>query len=242
MSASLSAAHERLVAELERRLAVPLNDRAAALAALTHTSFVNEHSDDGLMDNERLEFLGDAVIDLAIADQLMRRFPDAKEGQLTRLRASVVNEDGLADVARRLGLGELLLLGRGEELSGGRDKNSVLADAMEAVIGVLYLTSGLSGVFSMVDCLFGPALDRAEETAGRDYKTRLQEQVQARFKAPPRYRVISEEGPDHRKVFAVEIEAGGQVLGRGEGKSKKEAEQAAAKVAMAHLARLPPEG
>ncbi|MBI5546753.1 MAG: ribonuclease III [Deltaproteobacteria bacterium] len=212
-----------------------LPDGAAALASLTHSSYVNEHPGEGRIDNERLEFLGDAVIDLAVSERLVARFPEDPEGVLTRMRAALVDEEGLSTVARTMQLGELLLLGRGEEQTGGRDKPSVLADALEAVICVVFQAAGLPGVHALVDRFFGPALDRVQEGLLRDAKTLVQEAVQSRFRSPPRYRVVSEQGPDHLKVFTVEVLAGGETLGRGEGHSKKEAEQAAAREALRRL-------
>lgn len=221
--------HEEIVAELERRLQVSFPDRALALSALTHKTFVNEHKDHVTPHNERLEFLGDAVVDLAISDRLMARFPAATEGELSRLRALIVNEDGLARVARQMELGELLLLGRGEERTGGRHKSSVLADALEAVLGAIYLSCGLPAVLALVDRLFADALEGvATGRNGLDYKTRLQEAAQLKLKVAPRYRVVSESGPDHSKVFEVEVVLGEEVYGRATGKSKKDAEQAAA--------------
>lgn len=225
-------AEERL-AILEERLGRTLSDRAVATAALTHKSYLNEHPKDGLLDNERLEFLGDAVIDLAISDRLMARFPQAREGELSKLRALIVNEEGLARVARALELGELLYLGKGEELTGGREKPSVLADALEAVLGALYVASGMEGVLDVVDRHFGAALDGvAAGRNGADYKTLLQEQAQNRLKVSPRYRVVAESGPDHAKVFEVEVVIGGEPYGQAAGRSKKEAEQSAARVAL----------
>lgn len=226
------------VAALELRLGVALRDRATALAALTHKSFVNEHRGEPQTDNERLEFLGDAVIDLAVSHRLMERFPGAREGELSKLRAAVVDEQGLAGLARALDLGPLLRLGRGEELTGGRRKASLLADAMEAVIAAVYLDAGLDGVLALVDRFLGDAFARAAAgTLDRDYKTQLQEQAQSRLRATPRYRVVAERGPDHAKVFEVELDLRGEVLGTGQGRSKKDAEQAAAKLAMEALAR-----
>jgi ribonuclease-3 len=224
----MPGADER-IERLSERIGAPLENRAAALAALTHKSYANEHRSEALEDNERLEFLGDAAIDLAVSHRLMERLPGAREGELSKLRAAVVNEDGLAAVASRAGLGELLLLGRGEELSGGRVKPSLLADALEAVIGAVYLEGGQPAVLGLVDRLFADALERAVKgTVGRDFKTELQELAQARFGTAPRYRVVSERGPDHSKLFTVELEISGRPLGRGEGRSKKEAEQLAA--------------
>jgi len=234
------------VAELERRLGVPVADRGLALAALTHKSYVNEHRGEGLQDNERLEFLGDAVIDLAVSHRLMERFPEAREGELSKIRAAVVDEVGLAAVARSLDLGALLRVGRGEELTGGRQKASLLADAMEAVVAALYLGSGMAPVMALVDRFVADAFARASAgTLDRDYKTQLQEWAQSRLRAGPRYRVVAEHGPDHDKTFDVELEIRGEVLGRGVGHSKKDAEQAAARQALdelaARVAAPPPE-
>lgn len=221
---------------LEERLGHALPNRDVALAALTHKSYINEHPNDGRFDNERLEFLGDAVVDLAISDRLMTRFPEAREGELSKLRALIVNEEGLAKVARAISLGELLYLGKGEELTGGRDKPSVLADALEAVLGALYQCAGLPAVLAMVDQHFLSALEGvATGQNGADFKTRLQERAQSRLKVSPRYQVVAESGPDHAKVFEVEVVIGAEPFGRASGRSKKEAEQAAAREAMSKL-------
>jgi len=220
---------EERVTALESRVLVDFADKSMALAALTHKSYCNEHRDEPCEDNERLEFLGDAVVDLAVGQRLMERFPSANEGELSKLRALIVNEEGLARVARSMALGELLLLGRGEELTGGRDKSSVLADALEAVIGALYLGNGMPAVLALVDRFFAEALDGvADGRQGHDYKSLLQEDAQNRLKAAPRYRVVAEKGPDHEKIFEVEVTIGNDVYARSEGRSKKEAEQAAA--------------
>jgi len=231
---------ERLAA-LESRLLLSFADKDIAIAALTHKSYCNEHKDEPCVDNERLEFLGDAVVDLAIGHRLMERFPRAAEGELSKLRALIVNEDGLARVARGLGLGELLLLGRGEELTGGRDKPSVLADALEAVIGAIYLGNGMPATMAFIDRFFGEALDGvAQGRQGQDYKSMLQEDAQSRLRASPRYRVVSESGPDHEKVFEVEVSIGADVYARSTGRSKKEAEQAAARETLSMLAHVTP--
>lgn len=228
---------EQRIHELESRLGARFTDQRSALAALTHRSFVNEHKDEGREDNERLEFLGDAVLDLAVSHRLMERLPQAREGDLSRLRAAIVDEEGLSKVARAIGLGKLLLLGKGEEMSGGADKPSLLANAIEAVFAVLFLDGGLEAVLPVVDRLFGSALDQASRGAlGRDFKTALQELTQSRFKVSPHYRLVSEAGPDHSKTFVVEVEVAGSPLGRGEGRSKKDAEQTAAREALGKLA------
>jgi ribonuclease III len=228
------------VRRLEERLSFTFRDPSLALAAVTHKSWANEHREenDG-RDNERLEFLGDAVVDLAVSHRLMEHYPLAQEGELSKLRALIVSEEGLARVARALRLGELLLLGKGEEMTGGREKNSVLADALEAVLGAVYLCGGLEAVLPIVDEHFGDALAGvASGRSGSDFKTLLQEQSQLRLKVAPRYRVISESGPEHEKVFEVEVVAGENVVARAHGRSKKEAEQAAARQALALLQEI----
>ncbi len=215
---------------LQERLGVEELEPSLGLAALTHKSYCNEHRDEPVLDNERLEFLGDAVVDLLVSHRLMERFPGADEGELSKLRALIVNEDALARIARELRVGELLRMGRGEELTGGRDKSSVLADALEAVIAAVYLTQGLAGAMALVDRHFADALEGAAEgRSGDDYKTRLQELMQSQGRLPPRYRVVAEDGPDHAKTFEVEVSVGGEVFGRASGRNKKEAEQAAAR-------------
>jgi ribonuclease-3 len=217
------------VAALEATLGVALPDRALAVTALTHKSWVNEHRDAAEGHNERLEFLGDAVVDLAVSQRLMERFPGADEGELSKMRASVVDERGLAEMARALGIGALLRLGRGEEQSGGREKPSVLADAMEAVIAVLFLSGGMPAVLALVDRFLGEAFARADAgTLLRDWKTQLQELAYGRLKAVPGYRIVEERGPDHAKRFVVEVRVSEGIVAVGEGGSKKEAEQAAA--------------
>jgi ribonuclease-3 len=202
---------ERL-ARLEACVKQTFGEPAQALIALTHKSYCNEHKDEPCEDNERLEFLGDAVVDLAIGQRLMERFPKANEGELSKLRALIVNEEGLSRVARAVGFGELLMLGRGEDLTGGREKNSVLADALEAVIGALYVGNGMPGVLSFIDSFFGDALDGvAEGRQGRDNKSLLQEAAQQKLKASPRYRVVSESGPEHEKIFEVEVSIAGEI-------------------------------
>jgi ribonuclease III len=226
---------ERL-ALLEGRVKQSFIDPKQAHIALTHKSYCNEHKDEPIEDNERLEFLGDAVVDMVIGQRLMERFPKANEGELSKLRALIVNEEGLARVARVVGVGELLLLGRGEELTGGRDKPSVLADALEAVIGAIYLSNGITSVHAFADVFFGEALDGvADGRQGRDNKSLLQEAAQSHFKTSPRYRVINESGPEHEKIFEVEVSINGELFARSSGRSKKEAEQAAAEKTLTML-------
>lgn len=182
---------------------------------------------------ERLEFLGDAVLDLAIADMLMRRFPEAKEGPLSKQRASIVNGRTLAFKAQAIGVGEMLRLGKGEEKSGGRDKISILAAAFEAIIGAIYTDGGLGPAQRVVETLF--ADDIGGPAAERDYKTELQEIAYRRFRAQPVYELVSARGPDHAKRFTTRIRIAGRELGSGEGGSKKQSEQAAARAALIRI-------
>lgn len=230
------------VAALEARIGFAFPDRALALMALTHKSWVNEHREDAGGHNERLEFLGDAVVDLAISQRLMERFPEAREGELSKMRAAVVDERGLSDMARSLELGALLRLGRGEERTGGREKPSLLCDAMEAVIAVIFLAGGLPAVLTLVDRFLGEAFARATAgTLDRDYKTQLQELAYSRLRVVPRYRIVEERGPDHDKLFVVEVEVAEGLTATAEGHSKKDAEQAAARICLGGLAeRLGP--
>lgn len=199
--------------------------------ALTHKSFANEVSD-GTAFNERLEFLGDAVLGLVVADALMAAHPTASEGTLSRLRAGLVNGRSLAEAARHVGIDAALRLGKGEERSGGRKKTSLLGDAFEAMLGAVYLDHGFEAARAQVLAHFGGAVAHDEtRAADRDYKTRLQELVQVRFQCAPVYTVLDSRGPDHQKVFEVAVSVGGQLLGQGHGPSKKRAEREAARVA-----------
>ncbi|GAA4887098.1 ribonuclease III [Saccharopolyspora cebuensis] len=222
-------------APLLKALGVDLDAELLTLA-LTHRSYAYENG--GLPPNERLEFLGDAVLGLVITDRLYTDHPELPEGQLAKLRASVVNMHALAGVARELGeggLGHYLLLGRGEELTGGRDKASILADGLEAVLGAVYLENGIEVARDVVHRLFAPLLAEAPQRgAGLDWKTSLQELTAAAALGVPEYRV-EEEGPDHRKEFSAFVSVGGDVLGRGDGRTKKEAEQKAAEAAWRSL-------
>ncbi len=201
--------------------------------ALTHRSYAYEHG--GLPTNERLEFLGDAVLGIVVTDVLYHRHPDLAEGQLAKLRASVVNTRALAEVARGLSLGRWLRLGRGEQSTGGRDKNSILADTMEAVIAAVYLDRGMAGATALVQTLFDPLMmAAATDGAALDWKTALQELAATRGLGSPDYRIV-ESGPDHAKHFAAEVHLDGRAQGGGEGRSKKEAEQIAAETAFTAL-------
>lgn len=197
--------------------------------ALTHRSYAYEKG--GLPTNERLEFLGDSVLGLVVTERLYREHPDLPEGQLAKLRASVVNMHALAGVARDLGLGELMYLGRGEEMTGGRDKPSILGDAVEAVLGAVHLQHGLETARGLVERLFDELLTTAPQLgAGLDWKTSLQELTAASDLGVPEYR-MTEEGPDHLKEFTATVVLGGSGYGSGQGRTKKEAEQKAAQAA-----------
>lgn len=204
--------------------------------ALTHKSHVNERKSRDRKHNERLEFLGDAVLSLIISDHLAKSFPQLSEGALSKLKAKLVSETCLANAARRLDLGARLQLGRGEELSKGREKASLLADALEAVIAAIYLDGGLDASRDFTLDVLGEELREIEsqqsKPGGDDYKTRFQEWCQQRYDTLPRYVTVRESGPDHRKMFEVEVQVDGKVVGAGQGHSKKEAEQLAAQQAL----------
>ena len=197
--------------------------------ALAHRSWCSET--EGAQSNERLEFLGDAVLGLVVTDHLFRTYPDLPEGELAKVRASLVNSEALAEVAAELQLGEYLLLGKGEDASGGREKPSILADAMEAVIGAVYMDGGWDAASDLVMRLLGDRIETAAAgPGGQDYKTRLQELSARVFEQLPRYDV-ADEGPDHAKRFFATVSLDGERMGVGEGRSKKQAEQAAARQA-----------
>ncbi len=202
--------------------------------AFTHKSFHNENSKDSVGDNERLEFLGDAVLDLVLSDHLYHTHPDMSEGELSKIRASLVNETALAEVANDMGLGVQLKLGRGETQSGGATKPRLLASGFEALVGALYLDQGYEAVKVFLLEKFAPKMAALDQQIHyrSDYKTRLQEKLQELHRRTPAYELVKEEGPDHDKVFTVKIVLDQKVLGSGTGKSKKQAEQEAARVAL----------
>jgi len=219
--------------ELDAALGLHWKDPALRHAALVHRSFAFEQGVD--VTNERLEFLGDAVLGLVVTDLAYRRFPELSEGDLAKLRAAIVNMVALADVARELELGVAILLGRGEEMSGGRDKTSILADALEALFGAVFLDGGMDVAYPVVERLFWPRMKAYVRGEGeRDYKTILQERASHALRELPDYR-IEERGPDHEKEFTATVLLAGRELGRGMGRSKKEAEQRAAREAYERL-------
>ena len=221
---------------LEERLGYTFRDRKRLEGALYHSSYANEHRSLGIHSNERLEFLGDAVLGLVTADYLFRKHPDLPEGDLTRIRAALVCEESLHEVAQSLDLGSYLKLGKGEEAGGGRQRASILADATESVFAAVYLDGGLEAARALIHRVL---LDKERETdveeRRRDYKTLLQEHIQRKAGQELTYCMVREEGPDHAKTFVTEVQLNGAAIGEGSGHSKKESEQMAAKSALEKL-------
>jgi ribonuclease-3 len=232
--------------QLQDRLGYRFRDRNLLVTALTHSSAIPElraavestgGSPQEICDNERLEFLGDAVLDLLASEYLVAKFPDWSEGQLSRSRAYLVNAQALVEAARRLRVGQFLRLGRGEEKTGGRGKNAIIADALEAIVGAMFLDSGIESAREFLHrSLFQFALEGSgERMADSDRKSALQEYLQGRGRPPAEYRLAREEGPDHQKQFHIEVWSLGECLASGEGSTKKEAEQKAARMALERL-------
>ena len=222
---------------LEHRVGYTFRDPGLLEHALTHTSRANEDVSGGVFDNESLEFLGDAVLGFAIADMLFRRFPERDEGWKSKMKAMLVSTASLARLADRLDLGEHLLLGRGEEKTGGRRKQALLADGYEALIAAIYLDGGVEQATSFIAKQFDRLIDEARtpSAAFHDFKSALQERVQSAGNPLPEYAVIAESGPDHHKTFQVQVRVGGKALAEAGGRSKKEAEQEAARLALERL-------
>ena len=219
--------------ELQHRIDYRFRDRGLLEHALTHKSRAAEDASGGVADNESLEFLGDAVLGLVVADALFHQFPSYTEGQKSKVKAAVVSTQSLARHAEHIRLGDHLILGRGEEKTGGRFKQALLADAYEALIAAIYLDGGLEAAGAFLRRELKDAIDAGSaQTIVRDYKSTLQEQLQALGKPLPEYRVSGEAGPDHRKIFHVEVVVAGEVLGAASGRAKKEAEQEAARLAL----------
>jgi len=222
---------------LQEILGVSFNDLSRLEQAMVHSSYVNEHPQLTVSSNERLEYLGDAVLGLIIAEKLYRDFPELSEGQLTKLRSTLVRQDTLARIAKAIGLGGYLYLGKGEEASGGRNKPANLARAIEAVIAAVFLDGGLASARDMILKLFNIELPRViSRGTETDYKSRLQELLQLRQQLIPAYQTVATTGPDHERWFTVEVMAGNNVLGKGSGRSKKIAETEAARSALEFLA------
>lgn len=221
---------------LEERLGVRFEDPDLLQRACVHRSYLNENPDSDLVSNERLEFLGDAVLGHVVALWLFHEMPEAAEGDLTRARAALVRRETLGQVAQDLGLGACLLLGKGEDAGGGRYRPPNLANAFEAVIGALYLDQGEAAIHGVVERLLGPRLAHYQSEASlQDEKSRLQEIAQARLRHTPMYRLVEAHGPDHERRFIVEVMVGDQSMGRGAGRSKRDAERAAAREALERL-------
>jgi ribonuclease III len=226
------------LAELQEKLSYVFRDATLLSTALTHRSYVNENPQSGGEDNERLEFLGDAVLGLCVSDLLMKKHPDFDEGTLSKIRSALVNEKPLADLALQLGLGDCLLLGRGEEHSGGRAKESLLANALEAVIAAIYLDSSFSKTKTLLRRLMKPMMkDEAIAAQSPDYKTALQELCQKKYKTAPIYTLLAESGPEHEKIFEMEVVIGDDIRKICCGRSKKEAQKQAAQKAWESLHR-----
>ncbi len=213
----------------EKKINYQFNDKEKIKLAFTHSSYANEHRNTISENNERLEFLGDAVLDMIVSEYIYKKFPKMPEGELTKLRAGVVCEGSLAKIAREFDFGKYLLLGKGEECTGGRNRDSILADAFEAVIGAICLDGGIDAVGKYIMSFMEKAIDDMKiNFRTLDCKTHLQEIIQKNSKNPIVYKIIDEKGPDHDKVFVAEVYHDNNTLGIGEGKSKKEAEQNAA--------------
>ncbi len=220
---------------LQQKIGISFSDTSLLTQTFTHSSYVNENPDIAPGDNERLEFLGDAILNVVVTEKLYHQFPEMKEGDLTRIRAELIREENLARVAAELGLGEYLLLGKGELQTGGRERSTNLADTTEALIGTIFLDRGMEAARDFVlDRIVGrPEL--IEELCEVNYKARLQEYTQAEYKKLPEYRIVEVSGPDHEKLFTTHVLLDGELLGTGTGKSKKSAEMEAARVACRRL-------
>lgn len=220
----------------EKKLGFTFKNPELLRRALTHKSYANEMKLSPFHQNERLEFLGDAVLELAVSHLLMQAFEEHPEGELSKLRAAIVNEEKLAALARRFHLGEFLILGKGEEATGGRDKPSLLSNALEAVLGAVYLDGGFKKAYPVIEKHYAGLIEEVGKVGFfQDYKTRLQEISQGRFRTTPRYKLVKAVGPDHSKTFEVHLFIHDDLFGVGEGLSKKSAEQSAAKKALEKL-------
>ncbi|MBQ7415876.1 MAG: ribonuclease III [Oscillospiraceae bacterium] len=223
-----------MISDLETAIGYRFKNISLLQNALTHSSYANERWHNSLMSNERLEFLGDSILGMTVADHLYRNFPDRPEGELTRMRADMVCEKTLAAVANRIGLGQHLLLGHGEEQGGGRSRESILADAVESIIAACYLDGGFESAAAFIRSFILCHVP-VNQLKNVDYKTGLQELVQRKKNQVLTYALVGESGPDHDKQFVVEVSLNGQVVGQGTGRSKKRAEQDAARAAMEKL-------
>lgn len=230
------------IVQFEQAQGIQFRNKELLRTAFIHSSFVNETDDEGVSDNERLEFLGDSILEFVVSEALYVRFPDLTEGELTSVRASLVRRETLARYARQLELGSYLLLGHGEDESGGRKRMATLCATFEAVVGAIYLDQGLEAVRRFVLPLIEEDLTRLQpQSLGKDPKSRLQEWAQSDRGMAPKYRVVATSGPDHAKVFTMQVSIGDHVYGLGQGRSKQEASQSAAAMALHRLGQDAPE-
>lgn len=227
---------KKLIDKIEKITGVEFKDRDTLKIALTHSSYANENGLPHFMSNERLEFLGDSILGFVIAEELFKRFPEHSEGSLAKAKAILASEEVLSQLSRNLEIGRFLFLGHGEELTGGRDRDSILADAFEAVVAAIYLVCGTDATRKFINSLLGYKYERAiNEELIHDSKTKLQEITQRKFRSLPEYIVVDQYGPPHNLTFVVEVLINGERFGKGSGKSKKEAEQKAAEQAIRRL-------
>lgn len=214
-------------------LDIEIKDISLLNLALTHSSYVNEHKEKKLKSNEKLEFLGDAVLGLIISDYLYKLYPDFTEGDLSKVKGRIVSAASLYKKGKEVKIGEYLLLGKGEAISGGRYRSSSVADAFESLIGAIYLDNGIKKTTDFILKYFAEEIDKIRiEKEDKDYKSKLQELTQSKYKCAPVYRVVTEKGPEHKKIFEIEVLMNNGVIGKGSGRSKKEAQQSAAKSAL----------
>ncbi|HLR80239.1 MAG TPA: ribonuclease III [Bacillota bacterium] len=223
------------VAQLEKQLGCKFNDKKLLKQAFTHSSYVNEHQDERFSDNERLEFLGDAVLELGVSNYLFNEKKNMTEGELTKLRASIVCEASLVHFAKDLNFGDYIMLGRGEEQTGGRERPALLADVFEAFLGALYLDQGFDSVVEFLEAHVYPKIEEGAFSHAMDYKSQLQEFIQQFKNNPIEYRIADERGPSHDREFVAQVLIKNKVSGEGVGRTKKEAEQRAAKHALDQL-------
>jgi len=227
--------NERQISKIQDKLGYFFGNRELLIRSLTHSSYANENMKSGMTSNERLEFLGDSLLGMTVAELIYKNKPELTEGQMTKLRAELVCEKSLAALADKLDLGAYMMLGRGEENGGGRSRPSILADALEAVLAAIYLDGGFDPTIRFVSDCFRNHLDDTLNS-NSDYKTLLQEMIQVKPGQTHVYDIIEETGPDHDKTFTVEVKLNGRPFGKGKGKSKKSAEQAAAQAAIQNIA------
>ncbi len=224
------------IEEILNKIKIEFSNMEILKQAITHSSYAHENSRNNVSHNERLEFLGDAVLELVISEYLYVNYPELNEGDLTRLRANIVCESSLVRVAKFLNLGEYILLGKGELAAGGKSRPSILANSLEALIGAVYLDKGYGNARSKILNLFKPVIEEIKEgDLNKDYKTLVQEYTQAEYSLTPEYKIVDEIGPDHNKIFVAQVLFKEKVIGEGRGRNKKEAEQAAASVAWSKL-------